>query len=142
MKIEFNGSVNEVLEEVQEFMEKVSSSGVKKIDVPVKEVKKTGKKTKQEKTETVAPGDWTTSDCKPSDKLEESPEGIIPTVATEYTLTDVVNAAAQLVRDKGEDMKLTLRDLLAKYNVKSLQDLSADNYGAVMEELKNLGADV
>ncbi len=144
MKIEFNGSVDEVFGEVQEFMGKISGGEPKKMVAPTQEMQETVREVKQDKSEMVAPGDWTTSDCKPTDKLDETPTVVptVPTATTEYTLTDLTNAAAQLVRDKGDDMKLTLRDLLAKYGVKSLKDLNENNYGVVMEELKNLGADV
>ncbi len=141
MKVSFDGSVSEVMGEIQEFMETVSSTGAKRIDTPVMKTKKMDKKVNQEKTEAA-------SEYKPADESEKKSIEFtptiptVPTVTTEYTLTDVTNAAAQLVRDKGEAMRIKLAELLKKFGVKSLPELDSSNFGAVMEELKNLGADV
>lgn len=67
------------------------------------------------------------------------PNPAIPTSAPQYTLEMLATAGASLI-DAGKMDQLV--QLLDKFSVASLIDLAPENYGAVANELRALGASI
>lgn len=146
MKISFDGNVENVLGEIKEFMTMLGDTS--HINVPVEDPGYT-KAVEDLKVAAIEKEEFDRNledaiSKKEPVKKDEAPTTVLPTlptITTEYTITDVQNTAGQLIRDKGVK-KENLRDLLEKYGVQAVTELKSEDYGAVMEDLKALGADV
>ncbi|AYZ73434.1 hypothetical protein EGX98_04905 [Fusobacterium necrophorum] len=150
VKVEFHGSVEEVKNEMVEFVgswqapvEDAEFISRAVGDIPVVEEPK---KTTIESVKDEAPtGNWTTCDCKEVPKTEAPAPAapVVPTVpvapATEYTFADIQRIAAPLVH-QGKSAELI--NALGNFGVKAITELQQDQFGAFILELKNLGADV
>lgn len=66
-----------------------------------------------------------------------TPAPVVPTSAPQYTLDMIASAGATLI-DAGKMEQLM--QLLDRFGVKSLTELSPENYGAIATELRALGA--
>lgn len=150
IKVEFHGSVEEVKNEMVEFVgswqapvEDAEFISRAVSDTPVVEEPK---KTVIELVKMESPtGNWTTCDCKEVPKTEAPAPAapVVPTVpvtpATEYTFADIQRIAAPLVH-QGKSAELI--NALGNFGVKAITELQQDQFGAFVQELKNLGADV
>lgn len=68
---------------------------------------------------------------------QPAPSTVVPTAAPRYTL-DMIAAAGSALIDAGKMEQLM--QLLGKFGVASLVELTPDRYGAVAAELRALGA--
>lgn len=150
IKVEFHGTVEEVKNEMVEFVgswqapvEDAEFISRAVGDTPVVEEPK---KTVIELVKMESPtGNWTTCDCKEVPKTEAPAPAapVVPTVpvtpATEYTFADIQRIAAPLVH-QGKSAELI--NALGNFGVKAITELQQDQFGAFVQELKNLGADV
>ncbi|WP_249040828.1 hypothetical protein [Fusobacterium necrophorum] len=90
-------------------------------------------------------GNWTTCDCKevPKTAAPAPAAPVVPTVpvapATEYSFADIQRIAAPLVQ-QGKSTELI--NVLGNFGAKAITELQQDQFGAFVQELKNLGADV
>ena len=138
VKVEFTGSVEEVKKEIREFIEanciEVVNSTEKAINKAASNVKTEEKTTVnvEEKKEEVK-------------KVEEAPVEVatpLPTKTAEYTAADLQKIAAAWVNKDIDNNRVALVNLLSSFGVKAITVLPKENYGAFVQELKNLGADV
>lgn len=150
VKVEFHGSVEEVKNEMKEFVgswqapvEDAEFIPRAVGDTPVVEEPK---KTVIEPGKMESPtGNWTTCDCKevPKTAAPAPAAPVVPTVpvapATEYSFADIQRIAAPLVH-QGKSVELI--NALGNFGVKAITELRQDQFGAFVQELKNLGADV
>ncbi|XGU46634.1 hypothetical protein ACEXAJ_09865 [Fusobacterium necrophorum subsp. funduliforme] len=150
VKVEFHGTVEEVKNEMVEFVgswqapiEDAEFISRAVGDIPVvEELKKTT--VEPVKKETSAQN-WTTCDCKEVPKTEAPAPAapVVPTVpvapATEYSFADIQRIAAPLVQ-QGKSTELI--NVLGNFGAKAITELQQDQFGAFVQELKNLGADV
>lgn len=147
IKVEFQGTVEEVKNEMKEFVGSWQAP-VEDAEFIARVVGSTPvveepKKTVIESVKTESPtGNWTTCDCKEVPK-SEAPAPAAPVVpvapATEYTFADIQRIAAPLVH-QGKSAELI--NALGNFGVKAITELQQDQFGAFIQELKNLGADV
>jgi hypothetical protein len=153
IKVEFTGSVEEVKKEIREFIEVNSigdmSSTEKAISKALDNAKAVEKATsKVEETKEVAKK----VEEAPAQKLptapakkEEAPVAVatpLPTKTAEYTAADLQKIAAAWVNKDINNNRTALVNLLASFEVKAITFLPKEKYGAFVQELKNLGADV
>jgi len=153
VKVEFTGSVEEVKKEIRDFIEANCSEvinstekaiskaldnarAVEKTIVNVEEKKEPVKKIEESPTQKLptAPA-----------KKEEVPVEVatpLPTKTAEYTAADLQRIAAEWVKKDVVNNRPVLIDLLASFEVKAITFLPKEKYGAFVQELKNLGADV
>ena len=78
-------------------------------------------------------------------KKEEAPVEVatpLPTKTAEYTAQDLQKIAAAWVNKDIDNNRTALVNLLASFEVKAITFLPKEKYGAFVQELKNLGADV
>ena len=78
-------------------------------------------------------------------KKEEAPVEIatpLPTKTAEYTAQDLQKIAAAWVNKDIDNNRVALVNLLSSFGVKAITFLPKEKYGAFVQELKNLGADV
>lgn len=142
VKVEFHGTVEEVKNEMKEFIAGVVGSTPVVEEVPKTETPKV----EPVKDEALA-GNWTTCDCKEVPKTvapAPAPAApVVPTVpvapVTEYSFADIQRIAAPLVH-QGKSAELI--NALGNFGVKAITELQQDQFGAFVQELKNLGADV
>ena len=147
VKVEFTGSVEEVKKEIREFIE-VNSIGVEEVK-PVQAEEKTEKivtkvEEKKEPTKKVAEAPAQKLPTAPA-KKEEAPVEVstpLPTKTAEYTAEDLQKIAAAWVNKDIDNNRVALVNLLSSFGVKAITFLPKENYGAFIQELKNLGADV
>lgn len=147
VKVEFHGTVEEVKNEMVEFVGSwqtpvEDAEFIARVvgSTPVVEELKKTKPSKVEPAKDEAP----TTPATPV--VEETPaptDPVVPTVpvapATEYTFADVQRIAAPLVQQgKSEELKNALKN----FGVQAITELQQDQFGAFIQELKNLGADV
>lgn len=138
VKVEFTGSVEEVKKEINDFIE--GFVGVDSITTMVKN--SVGKKNDSEKKVEKAP---TQKLPTAPAKKEEAPAEVatpLPTKTAEYTAADLQRIAAEWVKKDVVNNRPVLIDLLASFEVKAITFLPKEKYGAFVQELKNLGADV
>lgn len=130
LKMEFSGTVKEVMDEIKEF-----------VGMPT-EVKTTKESVAEETKE--LPALPTTSVKEETAKEQKVPTVLptMPTVATEYKLEDLQTMASDLMLKAPGNREALQKLLNDKYSAKSLLDLTSDAYGAFVQDLKNLGADV
>lgn len=145
IKVEFHGTVEEVKNEMVEFVGSWQTP-VEDAEFIARVVGSTPvveelKKTEPARVETPT-GNLATCDCKEVPKPETTAP-VVPTVpvapATEYSFADVQRIAAPLVQQgKSEELK----NVLKNFGVQAITELQQDQFGAFIQELKNLGADV
>ena len=154
VKVEFTGSVEEVKKEIREFIEASSGVTTEGLTTSMKEnlgaeakveekatVKVEEKKEPVKKVEEVATQKLPTAPAK----KEEAPAEVVtplPTKTAEYTATDLQKIAAAWVNKDIDNNRAALVNLLASFEVKAITFLPKEKYGAFVQELKNLGADV
>lgn len=154
VKVEFTGSVEEVKKEIREFIEASSGVTTEGLTTSMKEnlgaeakveekatVKVEEKKEPVKKVEEVATQKLPTAPAK----KEEAPVEIatpLPTKTAEYTAQDLQKIAAAWVNKDIDNNRVALVNLLSSFGVKAITVLPKENYGAFVQELKNLGADV
>ena len=154
LKIEFTGSVEEVSKEMMDFMrlnyislaenvgspksgtEKAINRAIEKAISKVEETKEVAKKVEEAPAQKLptAPA-----------KKEEAPIEVatpLPTKTAEYTAADLQKIAAAWVNKDINNNRTVLVNLLASFGVKAITVLPKEKYGAFVQELKNLGADV
>lgn len=131
IEVKFSGSVEEVKMEMLEFVgvfrgheksptvEEVSKVKFPKEAEPKKEVE-------SPKVESPAP---------------TSVVPTVPTVATQYEVADLQRFGAELLR-KDKSKREALLGVLESYGVKAVTELANEHYGAYVQKLKALGADV
>ena len=137
VKVEFTGSVEEVKKEINDFIE--GFVGVNSITTTVKN--SIEKKEEVKKVEEVATQKLPTAPAK----KEEAPVEIatpLPTKTAEYTAQDLQKIAAAWVNKDIDNNRTALVNLLASFEVKAITFLPKEKYGAFVQEIKNLGADV
>ena len=153
VKVEFTGSVEEVKKEIREFIEanctEVVNSTEKAINKAASNVKTEEKTTVnvEEKKEEVKKVEEAPTQKLPTApaKKEEAPVEVatpLPTKTAEYTAADLQKIAAAWVNKDIDNNRTVLVNLLASFGVKAITVLPKENYGAFVQELKNLGADV
>ncbi|EHO21602.1 hypothetical protein IX325_000714 [Fusobacterium necrophorum subsp. funduliforme] len=153
VKVEFHGTMEEVKNEMKEFVGSWQASvedvefiaGVVGSTPVVEEVPKTETPKVDPVKEKIPTGNWTTCDCKEVPKTEAPAPAapVVPTVpvapATEYSFADIQRIAAPLVQ-QGKSTELI--NVLGNFGAKAITELQQDQFGAFVQELKNLGADV
>ena len=153
VKVEFTGSVEEVKKEIREFIEanctEVVNSTEKAINKAASNVKTEEKTTVnvEEKKEEVKKVEEAPTQMLPTApaKKEEAPVEVatpLPTKTAEYTAADLQKIAAAWVNKDINNNRTVLVNLLASFGVKAITVLPKEKYGAFVQELKNLGADV
>ena len=153
VKVEFTGSVEEVKKEIREFIEanctEVVNSTEKAINKAASNVKTEEKTTVnvEEKKEEVKKVEEAPTQKLPTApaKKEEAPVEVatpLPTKTAEYTAADLKKIAAAWVNKDIDNNRTVLVNLLASFGVKAITVLPKEKYGAFVQELKNLGADV
>lgn len=155
VKVEFTGSVEEVKKEIREFIE-VNSTGVttEELTTAIKSSLETEAKAEEKTTAKVEKKKETVKKIEeaPTQKLptapakkEEAPVEVstpLPTKTAEYTPEDLQKIAAAWVNKDINNNRTALVNLLASFEVKAITFLPKEKYGAFVQELKNLGADV
>ena len=154
VKVEFTGSVEEVKKEIREFIEASSGVTTEGLTTSMKEnlgaeakveekatVKVEEKKEPVKKVEEVATQKLPTAPAKKEEAPAEVPTPL-PTKTAEYTATDLQKIAAAWVNKDIDNNRAALVNLLASFEVKAITFLPKEKYGAFVQELKNLGADV
>ena len=153
VKVEFTGSVEEVKKEIREFIEanctEVVNSTEKAINKAASNVKTEEKTTVnvEEKKEEIKKVEEAPTQKLPTApaKKEEAPVEVatpLPTKTAEYTAADLQKIAAAWVNKDINNNRTVLVNLLASFGVKAITVLPKEKYGAFVQELKNLGADV
>ena len=159
LKIEFTGSVEEVSKEILDFVrgnyinlvENIATSKSdteKAIDRVIDDaVERKNTAIAEEKKETTKKIEETPSTKLPTApaKKEEVPVEVatpLPTKTAEYTAADLQKIAAAWVNKDINNNRTVLVNLLASFGVKAITVLPKEKYGAFVQELKNLGADV
>lgn len=155
VKVEFTGSVEEVKKEIREFIE-VNSTGVTTEGLATSIKENLEAETKVEEKSTVK----VEKKKEPVKKVEEAPTQKLPTAPTkqevtpaevptplptktaEYTAQDLQKIAAAWVNKDIDNNRVALVNLLSSFGVKAITFLPKEKYGAFVQELKNLGADV
>lgn len=150
VKVEFHGTVEEVRKEMNEFagswqapVEDAEFIARAVGDTPVVEEPK--KTTVEPVKKETSAQNWTTCGCKevPKTGAPAPVDPVVPTVpvapVTEYTFADIQRIAAPLVH-QGKSAELI--NALGNFGVKAITELQQDQFGAFIQELKNLGADV
>ena len=153
VKVEFTGSVEEVSKEILDFVrgnyinlaenialpksdtEKAIDRVIEKATSKVEETKEVAKK-----VEEIPAQKLPTAPAK-----EETPTAVatpLPTKTAEYTAADLQKIAAAWVNKDINNNRTALVNILASFEVKAITFLPKEKYGAFVQELKNLGADV
>ena len=153
VKVEFTGSVEEVKKEIREFIEanctEVVNSTEKAINKAASNVKTEEKTTvnveeKKEEVKKVEEAPTQKLPTAPAKKVEAPVEVAtpLPTKTAEYTAADLQKIAAAWVNKDINNNRTVLVNLLSSFGVKAITVLPKEKYGAFIQELKNLGADV
>ena len=136
VKVEFTGSVAEVKKEIREFIEASNVKTEEKTTINVEEKKEEIKKVEEAPTQKLP--------TAPAKKVEAPVEVAtpLPTKTAEYTAADLQKIAAAWVNKDIDNNRTVLVNLLSNFGVKAITVLPKENYGAFIQELKKLGADV
>ena len=137
VKVEFTGSVEEVKKEIREFIEANCTEVVNSTE---KAINKAASNVKTEEKTTV-----NVEEKKEAVKKVEAPVEVatpLPTKIAEYTAADLQKIAAAWVNKDIDNNRTVLVNLLSSFGVKAITVLPKEKYGAFVQELKNLGADV
>lgn len=141
VKVEFTGSVEEVKKEIIEFIE-VNSIGAEVKSVQAEEkTEKTVAKIEEKDSAQKLP---TAMGEKVVAVPMQAAEPVLPTLPTagaEYTNTDIQRIAGGLIK-KNATLKDTLINTLGNYGVQAITQLPKEHYGAFVQDLIALGADV
>ena len=153
VKVEFTGSVEEVKKEIRDFIEANCSEVINSTEKAISKaldnaraVEKTTPKVedKKEEVKKVEEAPAPKLPTAPA-KKEEAPAEVatpLPTKTAEYTAEDLQKIAAEWVKKDVVNNRPVLINLLASFEVKAITFLPKEKYGAFVQELKNLGADV
>ena len=154
VKVEFTGSVEEVKKEIREFIEASSGVTTEGLTTAIKSSLETEAKAEFKTTVGVEEKKDSTKKVEevPAQKLPTAPakkEEVsvkvatpLPTKTAEYTATDLQKIAAAWVNKDIDNNRAALKNLLSTFGVKAITFLPKEKYGAFVQELKNLGADV
>lgn len=147
VKVEFTGSVEEVKKEIREFIEANCTEVLISTHKAIGEALVNAKSKTEEKKESVKKVEDAPTQKLPlaPAKKEEVPVAVatpLPTKTAEYTADDLQNIAAAWVAKDAVNNRKAMKDLLGKFGVKAITFLSQENYGAFVQELKNLGVDI
>ena len=147
VKVEFTGSVEEVKKEIREFIEANCSEVINSTQKAIGEALDNAKSKVEEPKEVAKKVEETPNQKLPTApaKKEEAPVAVatpLPTKTAEYTADDLQKIAAAWVAKDIENNRKAMKDLLAKFGVKAITVLPQENYGAFVQELKNLGVDI
>lgn len=147
VKVEFTGSVEEVKKEIREFMEANSVEVISSAQKAIGEALDNAKSKTEEKKESVKKVEDAPTQKLPTApaKKEEAPAEVatpLPTKTAEYTAADLQKIAAAWVNKDIDNNRVALVNLLSSFGVKAITFLPKEKYGAFVQELKNLGADV
>lgn len=137
VELKFIGTPAEVKAEIKEFI------GVE--DTTTVTEYKVGDMTKKvEETKTVETADTQLPVQEPAKKVVKEVEQVLPTLptaTTEYTDADIQRIAGGLIK-KNAALKDTLINTLGNYGVQAITQLPKEHYGAFVQDLIALGADV
>ena len=153
VKVEFTVSVEEVKKEIREFIEanctEVVNSTEKAINKALDNARALEKANSnvEEKKEEVKKVEEAPTQKLPTApaKKEEAPVEVatpLPTKTAEYTAADLQKIAAAWVNKDIDNNRTVLVNLLSSFGVKAITVLPKEKYGAFVQELKKLGADV
>ena len=147
VKIEFTGSVEEVKKEIREFIEANYTEVINNTQKAIGEAIDNAYAKKEEKKETVKKEEEAPAPklpTAPAKKVETPAEAVtpLPTKTAEYTAEDLQRIAAEWVKKDVVNNRPVLVNLLASFEVKAITFLPKEKYGAFVQELKKLGADV
>ena len=147
VKVEFTGSVEEVKKEIREFIEANCTEVIISTQKAIGEALDNAKSKTEEKKESVKKVEEAPTQKLPTApaKKEEAPVTVatpLPTKTAEYTADDLQNIAAAWVAKDVVNNRKAMKDLLGKFGVKAITFLPQENYGAFVQELKNLGVDI
>ena len=147
VKVEFTGSVEEVKKEIREFIEANCTEVLISTRKAIGEALDNAKSKTEEKKESVKKVEDAPNQKLPiaPAKKEEAPVAVatpLPTKTAEYTADDLQNIAAAWVAKDAVNNRKAMKDLLGKFGVKAITFLPQENYGAFVQELKNLGVDI
>jgi len=147
VKVEFTGSVEEVKKEIREFIEANCTEVIINTQKTVGEALDNATAKKVEKKEEIKKVEDAPTQKLPiaPAKKEEAPVAVatpLPTKTAEYTADDLQNIAAAWVAKDVVNNRKAMKDLLGKFGVKAITFLPQENYGAFVQELKNLGVDI
>lgn len=144
LKMEFSGTVKEVMDEVKEFVG-LSDTKIVVQEMKVDDVGKLKEKIDEKAKEVVESTPTLPTATVNEQVREEKPAPVLPTIPTkavEYKIEDLQKIVKGLL-DKDMSKREDLQKLLnEKYGLKTILDLPADSYGAFIQDLKGLGADV
>ncbi|WP_315323415.1 hypothetical protein [Fusobacterium pseudoperiodonticum] len=147
VKVEFTGSVEEVKKEIREFIEANCTEVIINTRKAVGEALDKAKSKTEEKKEVAKKVEDAPTQKLPivPAKKEEAPVAVatpLPTKTAEYTADDLQRIAADWVNKDISNNRPALVNLLASFEVKAITFLPKEKYGAFVQELKKLGADV
>lgn len=146
VKVEFTGSVEEVKKEIREFIEANCTEVLISTQKAIGEALDNAKSKTEEKKEVAKKVEETPTQNLPiAPAKEEAPVAVatpLPTKTAEYTADDLQNIAAAWVAKDVVNNRKAMKDLLGKFGVKAITFLPQENYGAFVQELKNLGVDI
>ncbi|MDU5803545.1 MAG: hypothetical protein E6Z63_07950 [Fusobacterium periodonticum] len=154
VKVEFTGSVEEVSKEILDFVRGNYINLAENIALPKSDTQKaideaidnaiSKKVEKKEAVKNVEEAPAQKLPIVPA-KKEEAPVAVatpLPTKTAEYTAEDLQRIAAEWVKKDVVNNRPVLVNLLASFEVKAITFLPKEKYGAFVQELKKLGADV
>ena len=147
VKVEFTGSVEEVKKEIREFIETNCTEVIMSTQKAIGEALDNAKSKTEEKKESVKKVEDAPTQKLPTApaKKVEAPVEVatpLPTKTAEYTAADLQKIAAAWVNKDIDNNRTVLVNLLSNFGVKAITVLPKENYGAFIQELKKLGADV
>ena len=147
VKVEFTGSVEEVKKEIREFIEANCTEVIVSTHKAISEALDKTKSKTEEKKESVKKVEDAPTQKLPTApaKKEDVPTDVatpLPTKTAEYSAQDLQKIAAGWVNKDIENNRVVLANTLSKFGVKAITSLPQESYGAFVQELKNLGAEV
>ncbi|WP_339001597.1 hypothetical protein [Fusobacterium animalis] len=153
VKVEFTGSVEEVSKEILDFVRGNYINLAENIALPKSDTEKAIDRVIEKATSKVEETKEVAKKVEeaPAQKLpiapakEETPTAVatpLPTKTAEYTAADLQKIAAAWVNKDINNNRTALVNILASFEVKAITFLPKEKYGAFVQELKNLGADV
>ena len=153
VKVEFTGSVEEVSKEILDFVRGNYINLAENIALPKSDTEKAIDRVIEKATSKVEETKEVAKKVEeaPAQKLpiapakEETPTAVatpLPTKTAEYTAADLQKIAAAWVNKDINNNRTALVNILASFEVKAITFLPKETYGAFVQELKNLGADV
>lgn len=139
MEVKFIGTPAEVKAEIKEFIGLTDVKiEVKKVEtVPMGQTQQV-----QELPKVTEPKLPTAPVAEEQTAVQESTVlPTLPTATVEYTVADLQKIGASLLQKDPNSLAL-LSNTLKNYGANSVGDLAKEHYGAFVQDLKNLGADV